>query len=165
MKETAGKPQAGDAAPAFCLPDKDRNETCLRDYAGKWVVLYFYPKDNTSGCTLEAIDFSASIKELEKLGAAVLGVSPDSPESHCRFYDKHKLRVTLLSDQDHRVMEKYGVWGSKKMYGRESMGVIRSTILIDPKGIIRFRWDKVKVNGHVESVVRTLAELRHAPPT
>ncbi|HDP81421.1 MAG TPA: thioredoxin-dependent thiol peroxidase [Spirochaetes bacterium] len=160
MSKEGKKPEAGKAAPPFCLPDKDRNEVCLKDFTGRWVVLYFYPRDNTSGCTLEAVDFTANLDEFKKLKAVVLGVSTDSPESHCRFSDRHGLKVTLLSDEEHRVMEQYGVWGVKKMYGRESMGVVRSTFLIDPKGVLRHRWDRVKVKGHVESVREKLLELK-----
>ncbi len=150
--------EQGKKAPDFCLPDKDGGRTCLKDFKGRYVVLYFYPKDNTSGCTLEAIDFSAEIDQLKKLNAVVLGVSPDSPESHCRFYDKHNLKVTLLSDPDHAVIERYGAWGEKNMYGKKSMGVIRSTCLIDPDGKILHVWFRVKVAGHVQEVKRKLLE-------
>jgi peroxiredoxin Q/BCP len=150
------------AAPAFCLLDKDKERTCLSDLRGKWVVLYFYPRDNTSGCTLEALDFTAARSEFEGLGAAIVGISPDSPESHCRFTDKHGLGITLLSDVDHGVMERYGVWRLKKMYGRESSGVVRSTFLVDPDGVLRREWRKVKVRGHVEAVKAALIELQQA---
>ena len=149
----------GDAAPQFCLPDKDNHKTCLKDFKGKWVVLYFYPKDNTSGCTMEATYFSRAKAQFTKLGAVILAVSPDSPESHCKFADKHELTITLLSDPEHKVLESYGVWQKKSMYGRQFWGVVRSTFLIDPQGKIRQIWPKVKVAGHVEEVKKRLLEL------
>lgn len=152
---TIGKP-----APASCLPDKDRNETCLENFRGNWVVLYFYPKDNTSGCTLEAMDFTAAAGMFEKEGATILGISPDSPESHCNFYDKHDLGIRLLSDTGHEVLEKYGAWQKKKMYGKEFMGVVRTTFLIDPEGNVAHIWPKVKVQGHVDAVLEKLKELK-----
>lgn len=151
--------KVGDKAPQFCLPDKDNQKVCLRDLAGKWVVLYFYPKDNTSGCTMEAIYFTKAKAQFEKLNAAILATSPDSMESHCKFADKHGLEITLLSDPDHKVLATYGAWQKKKMYGREFWGVVRSTFLIDPKGKIRYIWPKVKVAGHVEEVKDKLVEL------
>ena len=150
---------AGSKAPAFTLPDEDDRSVRLADFRGRWVVLYFYPKDDTPGCTTEACEFTDGIKKFDKLGATVLGVSPDSPESHRKFISKHGLGLTLLSDPGHRVMEKYGAWGVKKMYGRESMGVIRSTFLIDPKGRLAHIWPRVKAAGHAEKVREKLAEL------
>lgn len=155
-------PAAGAKAPDFTLPDKDGKTVHLRDFRGSWVVLYFYPKDNTSGCTLEATDFTAEIDELKKLGAVVLGVSPDSPESHCSFYDRHSLRVTLLSDTGRETLEKYGVWKKKSMYGKEFFGVVRSTFLIDPEGSIAHVWNRVKVPNHAAEVKKRLAELRRS---
>ncbi len=154
--------EVGAAAPQFCLPDKDEHRTCLEDFAGRWLVLYFYPKDNTSGCTLEALDFTAARDDFAELGAAIVAVSPDSPESHCRFADKHGLGITLLSDAGHAVLEQYGVWQKKKLYGREFMGVVRSTFLIDPDGRVRHAWRKVKVKGHVDAVKEKLVELQQA---
>ena len=153
-------PQTGQSAPDFCLPDQDGKEVCLKDLRGKWVVLYFYPKDQTSGCTLEAQDFTRHLEEFEKLGAVVLGVSPDSVESHRRFREKQGLRVTLLSDPERKVIQAYGAWGKKKMGGREYYGVIRSTFLIDPEGRIAALWPKVRVKGHVEEVLETLRRLQ-----
>jgi peroxiredoxin Q/BCP len=150
----------GEPVPDFCLPDKEKNRTCLGGFTGRWVVLYFYPKDNTSGCALEALDFTAARGEFEKLGAVVLGVSPDLPESHCRFADKHGLDITLLSDHDHAVLEQYGVWQKKKLYGREFWGVVRSTFIVDPEGRLRHRWRKVK--GHVHEVRAKLREPQGA---
>jgi peroxiredoxin Q/BCP len=152
--------KVGDKAPQFCLPDKDGRQICLKDFKGKWLVLYFYPKDNTSGCTLEAMHFTMSLNAFRKMGAEIVGVSPDSMESHCRFADKHKLKVTLLSDTDHKVLESYGVWQKKKLYGREFWGVVRSTFLIDPEGKIGYVWRKVKVAGHVEDVKNRLSQLK-----
>ena len=151
---------AGKKSPEFGLPDQDGKETRLSDYSGKWVVLYFYPKDDTTGCTIEAKDFTARIDEFERLGAAVLGVSPDNGKAHCDFRDKYKLRHRLLSDEGHGVLEKYGAGGKKTMYGKEYMGVIRSTFLIDPKGRVAFAWQPVEVNGHAKMVKEKLEELK-----
>ncbi len=150
----------GDSAPEFCLPDKDKNKTCLKDFKSKWVILYFYPKDMTSGCTLEAIDFTEAHKDFDKMNAQILGVSPDTPESHCTFADKKNLTITLLSDTEHKALEQYGVWQKKSMYGKEYWGVVRSTFLIDPNGKIHAVWRNVKVPGHIEEVKETLKELQ-----
>jgi thioredoxin-dependent peroxiredoxin len=151
--------QIGDTAPEFCLPDQDDKKTCLSDYKGKWAVLYFYPKDNTPGCSLEAIDFSSVKKDLEAKNAVVFGISRDSLKSHQNFIAKKELTITLLSDPDHRVIEAYGAWQLKKMYGKESYGIVRSTFLIDPEGKIAFLWYHVKAKGHVEKVVLKLEEF------
>ena len=150
----------GQKAPLFCLPDADEKEVCLKDFSGKWVVLYFYPKDNTSGCTLEAIDFSNAIQAFYDSGAEIVGISPDSPKSHCNFRDKHNLKVRLLSDSKHEVLEKYGVWVLKKMYGRQYHGVERSTFIVRPDGTIAHVWRKVKVPGHIDAVKDKLLELQ-----
>ncbi len=149
----------GEDAPDFCLPDYRGEEHCLRDYRGKWVVLYFYPKDNTSGCTREAKDFTEKKEEFEKLGAVIVGISKDSPKSHARFREKHNLNILLLSDENHEVIEKYGAWGKKKNYGREYFGTVRSTFLISPEGKIVHVWRKVRVNGHVDEVLKKLKEV------
>ncbi|HNX10116.1 MAG TPA: peroxiredoxin [Methanothrix sp.] len=149
----------GDAAPLFCLPGADEQEICLKDYLGKWLVLYFYPKDNTSGCTREAVDFTAALPALREMGAEVLGISRDSPASHRRFREKHGLGIALASDADHLVTEAYAAWSLKKMYGRESYGVVRSTFLIDQQGQIAHIWRKVSVKGHAEAVVKRLREI------
>ncbi len=149
----------GDKAPDFNLKDQDGADVNLKGLAGKWVVLYFYPRDNTPGCTIEAIDFTAALADFEKLGAVILGVSRDSTESHRRFIDKKELKVTLLSDPDHKTMNAYGVWQMKKMYGRESMGIVRTTFLVDPDGRVAHIWPGVKVKGHVDDVKGKLAEL------
>jgi len=153
------KLKPGDSAPSFCLFDSDKNRVCLSDLKGKWVVLYFYPKDNTSGCTLEAIDFTKEMNWFSEQNAIILGISPDSPESHCNFRDKHDLKVTLLSDPEHKVLESYGVWVLKKMYGREYFGVERSTFLIDLNGKIAHIWRKVKVPNHISEVKEKLISL------
>jgi len=146
-------------ADNFCLKNFEEQEICLNDFENKWVVLYFYPKDNTSGCTKEAIGFTENLEEFEKLNAVVIGVSPDSPKSHKRFMEKHNLKVILLSDPDHTILEKFGAWQLKKMYGREYYGVVRSTFLISPDKEIVKEWRKVKVKGHVEEVLNTLKEF------
>ncbi|MBD3331957.1 thioredoxin-dependent thiol peroxidase [candidate division GN15 bacterium] len=156
---SAATVETGKKAPAFTLSNQDGDKVKLSDLAGQWVVLYFYPKDNTPGCTTEACDFTDSLKDFEKLNATVLGVSPDSVESHQKFIDKQNLKITLLSDPDKKVLEKYGAWGTKKMYGKETRGVIRSTFLIDPKGKIAHRWSNVRAKGHVAKVHEKLAEL------
>ena len=154
------KVNIGDNAPTFCLPDKDGNEICLENFKDKWVILYFYPKDLTSGCTLEAMDFTASLPEFEKMNTAVIGVSPDSQKSHQKFVDKHELKVLLLSDEEKTVLEKYGAWGEKSMYGKTYFGVIRSTVIINPEGKIAETFPKVKAKGHVDSVKEKLKELQ-----
>ena len=151
--------EVGKKAPSFCLPDFEGKEHCLSDLAGKWVVLYFYPKDNTSGCTKEAKGFSEKLDEFKKLNAEIIGVSKDSPQSHKKFIDKHGLTILLLSDEDHKVLEAYGAWGKKKNYGREYFGTIRTTVLIAPDGTVKKIWKKVRVAGHVDKVLETLKEL------
>jgi len=148
-----------DPAPSFTLPNQDGMNVNLDDYKGQWVVLYFYPKDNTSGCTKEACEFTDNISEFEKLDATVIGVSPDSPKSHANFIVKRNLKITLLSDKEKQVLPAYGAWGLKKMCGREYEGVIRTTFLIDPDGKIAHIWPKVKVNGHVDAVKERLIQL------
>lgn len=151
--------EVGDAAPDFCLPSGEGEEVCLSSFRGKWVVLYFYPKDNTSGCTQEAMDFTTALDALHALDAEVLGISRDSLASHRKFAEKHGLMVKLLSDPDHKVMDGYGVWALKKMYGQEKYGVVRSTFLIGPDGRIARIWRSVKVKGHVEMVVKSLKKF------
>ena len=153
------KLSVGDPAPDFTLTDKDGNPVSLADFRGRWVVLYFYPRDNTAGCTTEAKDFSALLPAFEKEDATIIGISADSESSHARFSAKHDLTITLLSDPDHKALEAYGVWQKKKMAGREYMGIVRTTFLIDPKGIIREVWTKVKVKAHAEIVHQSLCQL------
>ena len=154
------KLKIGDNAPEFCLEDPDKGEICLKDLKGKWVVLYFYPKDNTKGCTLEALEFTAAEDDFKEKNAVILGVSPDSLKSHSNFRKKHELSINLLSDTEKDTLEAYGVWQKKKMYGREYMGVVRSTFLIDSEGKIAHIWPKVRVAGHVDAVMEKLTELQ-----
>jgi len=135
----------GDNAPQFCLPNQDGIEICLRDLKGKWIVLYFYPKDNTSGCTKEACDFTEALNDFENLDAIILGISPDSIKKHQNFIEKHNLGITLLSDENKDTIQAYGIWQKKKMYGKEYMGIVRGTFLIDPQGKIAYIWNNVKV--------------------
>ncbi|HHN81256.1 MAG TPA: peroxiredoxin [Methanomicrobia archaeon] len=146
-------------APDFCLPDQDRNGLCLRDLRGSWVVLFFYPRDGSKGCTQEARDFASSYDAFRSLGAHVVGVSPDTPLSHKAFEAKNDLPMRLLSDSEryHTMLTSYGVWQQRKLYGREYMGVVRTTLLIDPKGTVVERWDRVRVPGHVATVLSTLS--------
>ncbi len=150
----------GDTAPDFCLPNQDEEEICLRDIRGRWIVLYFYPKDNTPGCTTEACDFTAALPDFEGLDAIVLGVSPDSPKKHRNFIEKKDLKITLLADEDKELCNAFGVWQLKKNYGREYMGVVRSTFIIDPDGKIAAKWEKVRVKGHVDEVKEKLEALQ-----
>lgn len=145
--------EVGQKAPQFSLPRDGGGTVSLADYAGKTVVLYFYPKDDTSGCTVEAVDFSARAADFEKAGAVVIGMSPDPVKKHDKFIDKHDLNVILASDEDKTVLEAYGVWVEKSMYGRKYMGVERTTLLIDGDGVIQKIWPKVKVPGHAEEVL------------
>ncbi len=150
--------EVGKKAVDFCLLDENEKECCLKDFKGKWLVLYFYPKDNTSGCTKEAVGFSEKMEEFKKLNCSIVGISPDTPKKHKNFIEKYNLRVKLLCDPEHNTLETYGAWGKKKMYGREYFGVIRTTYLIDPDGIIVHIWNKVKVTGHIDNVLETLKE-------
>lgn len=152
--------KTGIKAPAFKLPDAEGKTVSLSDYKGKWLVLYFYPKDNTSGCTTEAVDFTSSLPELHSMNADVIGISPDSCKSHQKFMIKHSLMVTLLSDEEKTVLQKYGVWQLKKMYGNEYYGVSRTTFLIDPDGKIRHIWNNVKVNGHTTEVKEMIKKMQ-----
>lgn len=147
-------------APEFCLKNQNGQDVCLKDFKGNWVVLYFYPKDNTPGCSLEAKDFTHYVKEFENQGAKIIGISPDSSDSHKKFEKNHNLTLNLLSDPDHETLKNYGAWKPKKMYGKEFMGVTRSTFLIDPKGNIVHIWPKVQVIGHVKEVMNKLIELK-----
>jgi peroxiredoxin Q/BCP len=150
----------GTKAKPFTLLDAQEQQHALTDYKDKWVVLYFYPKDNTPGCTLEAMEFTALANDFKKLDAAVIGVSTDSCASHQRFIEKKNLDVVLLSDPGHEVAELYGSWAPKKFMGREFLGVVRSTILIDPLGIIAAHWPKVKAKGHAQEVLEKIKELK-----
>lgn len=146
-------------APAFSLTADDGSKVRLAELKGSPVVLYFYPKDDTPGCTKEACAFRDMSAKFKKLGATVLGVSPDDADSHAKFRDKYKLNFPLLVDKDHKVAEKYGAWREKNMYGKKSMGIQRSTYLIDADGKIAKLWKRVKVDGHDEQVLEALKEL------
>lgn len=152
--------QIGSAAPSFALLDHNDTLVSLSDLAGKWVVLYFYPKDDTPGCTTEACEFTDTLADFQAMDAEVLGCSPDSPASHRRFIAKHGLRLRLLSDPQHEALAAYGAWGEKKMYGRSTQGVIRSTVIIDPSGRVAAHWPAVKAAGHAAAVRDKLATLR-----
>ncbi|NUP09461.1 MAG: peroxiredoxin [Polyangiaceae bacterium] len=148
--------KAGDQAPRFSLPAADGSTFDLAKSKGRHVVVYFYPRDDTPGCTVEAIDFSRARKDFEAAGASVVGISKDSIASHCRFRDKHDLTITLASDQDLTVHKAFGAWGEKTMYGKKIEGVLRSTFLVGPNGKIVRAWPSVKVAGHVAQVLDTL---------
>ncbi len=148
----------GDRAPSFRLAS-DEGEISSAALKGKPYILYFYPKDDTSGCTKEALDFSENARRFAALGVQIIGVSKDSVESHEKFKDKYRLKVRLASDPDKNTAEAYGVWVQKKLYGRSYMGMDRATFLVDAKGVIRQIWRKVRVPGHVEAVLAAAKEL------
>lgn len=151
--------EAGQPAPDFTLTDQHGKKVSLKKLKGKVVVLYFYPKDDTPGCTKEACAFRDARADYEAAGAVVLGVSPDSAESHLKFAEKYELPFTLLADPEKEVIQAYGVWKEKNMYGKKSMGVERTTVVIDGKGIIRKVFPKVRVDGHSEKVLEVLQTL------
>lgn len=152
----------GQSAPDFSVQDQNGKDVSLKGLAGKWVVLYFYPKDNTPGCTIEAIEFTKFSDQFAKLKAVVLGLSPDSCASHQKFIKARDLSVRLLSDPDLVAHKAYGVWGKKKFMGREYLGTLRTTFLVDPKGKIAKIWENVSVKGHAEDVLNTLrAQLKN----
>jgi len=153
------KLEIGQAAPLFDLSSDEGSEIALKDLKGKNVVLYFYPKDDTPGCTIEAQDFSKKIAEFERLNCIVLGVSKDGVKSHCKFIEKYDLSFNLLADETAETCEKYGVIKQKSMFGKKYMGIERTTFLIDKIGKIAQVWNSVKVNGHVEEVLVALAKL------
>jgi peroxiredoxin Q/BCP len=160
MARKTAELEEGDKAPDFTLPTDGGGKVSLAKLKGRPVVLYFYPKDDTSGCTAEACAFRDNQPKLGKSAAAVIGVSRDSVASHDKFKKKYDLDFTLGSDEDGKVTEAYGVWVEKSMYGRKYMGIERSTFLIDPKGVIRKIWRKVKVPGHAEEVLQALKEMK-----
>jgi peroxiredoxin Q/BCP len=152
--------EEGKAAPAFTLTSDAGDKVALSDFKGKYLIVYFYPKDNTPGCTIEAQDFNKARAQLQKLGATVVGVSKDSLESHCKFRDKYALKFPLLSDPEGKTIEKYGAWGEKVLYGKKSLGIIRSTVIVGPDGKVKKVFPKVKVNGHVDAVIDAIKALR-----
>jgi thioredoxin-dependent peroxiredoxin len=149
----------GDKAPNFKLPDESGSQKSLQSFVGRSLVLYFYPKDDTTGCTKEAIDFNGLRDAFAIAGAAIVGVSPDSTASHAKFKSKHKLEIELISDESKAMLEAYGVWTEKSLYGRKYMGVERTTFLIAPDGKIAHVWHKVKVPGHAEAVLAAAQAL------
>lgn len=148
----------GDKAPNFSAPDQNETVHTLADYKGKHLVLYFYPKDMTSGCTVESCDFRDNLGRIQGYGAEILGVSPDSVKSHKKFVEKESLNFSLLADEEKTIVQDYGVWKEKSMYGKKYMGVERTTFLIGPDGTIKKIFPKVKVKGHVQEVIDALAE-------
>jgi peroxiredoxin Q/BCP len=160
MPQSLKDPFIGKNAPSFCLPDAQRTSICLESFKGKWVVLYFYPRDNTPGCTIEAVQFNASLEKFKDIGAQVIGVSADSPESHRKFAQKNDLSILLLSDEEHTVLKAYDAWKPKTMYGKEFFGTQRDTFLIDPDGVIVAVWRKVSPRGHADDVKKVLLEKR-----
>ena len=156
--------QPGDQAPEVALPDHDGTIHRLSERAGRWTVVYFYPADDTPGCTTEACQFRDLHETIEAEDAEIWGISPDGSGSHAAFRAKFGLPFTLLSDEDHAVAEAYGAWGRKVLYGKESIGLIRSSFLVGPDGRLARVWPKVKADGHAEQVLQALREARTAAP-
>jgi len=146
-------------APSFSLPSTSNNEYSLKDSLGKYIVLYFYPKDDTPGCTIETNDFNKLLTKFKKLNCEILGISKDNLKSHDKFRDKYKIKFDLLADEEIKVLKKYKVWGKKKFMGREFMGIVRTTFLIDKKGKIIKIWNNVKVKDHAKEVLETLQNI------
>ncbi|MBE9216845.1 thioredoxin-dependent thiol peroxidase [Plectonema cf. radiosum LEGE 06105] len=159
MSQLTEIPKMGEKAPSFSSKNQNGDLVKLEDFQSSWLVLYFYPKDDTPGCTLEAQDFSEYSQQFSDLGATILGISPDSETSHCKFINKHNLSIQLLSDPEHQVCEAYGVWQLKKFMGKEYMGVVRSTFLISPDGSLAHVWSNVRTKGHAQKVLKKLQEL------
>ena len=152
--------EIGQTAPEFCLPNQDEIEICSRDLKGKWIILYFYPKDNTPGCTTEACEFTEAAPDFSELDAIILGVSADSAKKHRNFIEKQNLGITLLSDESTDMMQEYGVWKMKKNYGKEYMGIVRTTLIINPEREIKALWENVRVKDHVAKVQAELISLQ-----
>lgn len=152
--------EIGNKAPNFNLPNQNGNSVRLDDFAGRWLVVYFYPRDDTPGCTVEANDFTRLKIDFEKKETVILGVSPDNEAKHCKFIDKHGLKIDLLADCEKSMLSDYGVWQEKSMYGKTYMGVVRTTYLIDPDGNIAGAWTKVKAKGHADAVLKRLIDIR-----
>jgi thioredoxin-dependent peroxiredoxin len=151
--------EIGQSAPEFTGLDRSGKSISLQDFHDRWLVLYFYPKDNTPGCTTEAIEFTTNLAEFQALNAEIVGISPDSIASHDKFITKHSLQITLVSDPEHQIAESFDVWQLKKFMGKEYMGIIRSTFLIDPTGKIAQIWPNVRVKNHVDNVLAKLKQL------
>ena len=160
MAQSPDDPLMGKKAPPFCLPDAEESRVCLGSFQGKWIVLYFYPKDNTPGCTVEAMQFNAALEKFAELGAQVIGISADSPASHQKFAERHSLSILLLSDTNHTVLDAYGSWKPKTLFGKEFLGTQRDTFLIDAEGTIIAVWRNVSPKGHAEEVKAVLLEKK-----
>ena len=152
--------KVGNKAPNFTLPNQNGDSVRLDDFKGKWLVVYFYPRDDTPGCTVEAKDFTELKNDFEKNETAILGVSPDNEAKHCKFIDKHELKIDLLADCEKSMLSDYGVWQEKSLYGKSYMCVVRTTYLINPDGNIAEAWTKVKARGHADAVLKRLLEIR-----
>jgi thioredoxin-dependent peroxiredoxin len=150
----------GDQAPDFLLPDQAGKNHQLKDYSGKWLVVYFYPKDDTLGCTKEACNFRDSIGDYQKQGISIIGISKDSVESHQKFQSKYQLNFPILSDIDHKIIETYGVWGSKKFLGKEFLGTKRKTVIVDPNGKVRKIYDNVDPKIHAAEILKDISDLQ-----
>lgn len=155
-EEQMARLESGEKAPAFSLPDQDGKKVALKDLKGNLSVLYFYPADDTPGCTKEACQFNENLSAFNRAKVKVLGVSPDGAIKHQRFKEKYKLKFPLLSDPEHKAMEAYGAWGEKSMYGKKTLGVIRSTFLIDERGVIAQAWYNVRADGHAAKVLEAI---------
>ncbi|CAA6811234.1 MAG: Thiol peroxidase, Bcp-type (EC [uncultured Campylobacterales bacterium] len=152
--------EVGQKIENFTLKNQDNIEVSLNDFKGKWIVVYFYPKDNTPGCTTQACDFTAGIDDFYDEDTVILGISPDSVKKHQNFIAKQNLKITLLSDEEKEVLNTFGVWQLKKLYGREYMGVVRTTYLINPDFEVAYRWDNVRVKEHSNKVLEKIKELK-----
>jgi peroxiredoxin Q/BCP len=161
-KKSSSAPAVGDKAPGFRLPDDAGHTVSLADFSGRTLIVYFYPKDDTPGCTQESCDFRDNLGRLSSAGAAVVGVSADTVEKHRKFKAKHGLNFPLLSDPDHAMLDAYGVWQEKSLYGRKFMGIVRSTFVIDGAGVVRAAYPKVSVTGHVDEVLAAVKALKGA---
>ena len=149
----------GDFAPDFAAIDRQSKSISLQDFKSQWLVLYFYPKDNTPGCTTQAIEFTEKLPQFQALNTQIVGISPDSIASHGKFITKHNLEIILLSDPEHQIAETYGVWQLKKFMGKEYLGIVRSTFLLDPSGKITQIWSNVRVKNHIDAVLDTVKQL------
>ena len=152
--------EVGEKAPDFTIPNQNGDIRNLKNFEGKWFVIYFYPRDDTPGCTVEAKEFTDLKQKFEKQGCGVVGISPDNEAKHCKFIEKHELNIELLADTDKTMLADYGVWQEKSMYGKTYMGVVRTTYLINPNGSVAEAWTKVKAKGHAVAVFERLVELK-----
>ena len=157
MKKTL---EVGNSAPGFSVINQNGKTIGLDDLSGKWSVIYFYPRDDTPGCTVEAKEFTELNNKFKENGASIYGVSPDNEAKHCKFIDKYDLKIDLLADTEKTMLSDYGVWQEKKMYGKTYMGVVRTTYLIDPNGLVAEVWTKVKARGHAKAVFERLKEIK-----